>query len=636
MKIKLFFLLYFLALSLTFSQSNSKNIDLLGMGDMIDKKQDSLKSKLPPIELYQFINIENDTVFLDTTLTINKHYKFNYLRQDDFGLLKFSNIGQTYNELIQPFDKISIYPVNSFESKKHAYIASDEINYYQVPTPLTELLFKTVMKQGQHTDAFFTSNLSEKLNFSLAFKGLRSLGNYQNILAGSKQFRFTSKYISTNDKYNVKLHYVTQSFENKENGGLTDESLMNFENKDPLFNERSKLSVKFENATNNFTSKRYFINQEFLLTRKKSNNLFSVGHIFEYETTKNIFEQSSPSEFYGKLKPELSNIMDRTNIKTTKNEFYTFLNSNLLGKLKVTYSNYNYDYSTNVMSEINNKINANENAVSLKFNRNLLGQKFEFDISKNLFGEKLGDFFVVNVSSNKNFKYDLGFSIVSKHPGLYYELYDSSYSELNWNNEIKKKLNTNIFLKIKTKKLGAFTFDFSKISNYTFFNSNNLNNLIVEVNQIDSKIEYLLVKWHKEFKFGKFRLDNLLAFQNVKQTGDFLNVPKFISRNTFYYSNKILKGALFFQTGFSFKYFTKFYANEYNPAISSFHIQNQKKIGGFPLFDFFANAKIKQTRLFLKVEHFNSSTAENNFYSSPSYPYRDFIVRFGLVWNFFN
>ena len=166
--------------------------------------------------------------------------------------------------------------------------------------------------------------------------------------------------------------------------------------------------------------------------------------------------------------------MDRTNIKTTKNEFYTFLNSNLLGKLKVTYSNYNYDYSTNIMSETSNKINANENAVSLKFNRNLLGQKFEFDISKNLFGEKLGDFFVVNVSSNKNFNYDLGFSIVSKHPGLYYELYESSYSELNWNNEIKKKLNTNIFLKIKTEKLEPLLLILIKFQLH-FFNSNNLN-----------------------------------------------------------------------------------------------------------------------------------------------------------------
>jgi len=93
---------------------------------------------------------------------------------------------------------------------------------------------------------------------------------------------------------------------------------------------------------------------------------------------------------------------------------------------------------------------------------------------------------------------------------------------------------------------------------------------------------------------------------------------------------------LFFQTGFSVKYFSKFYANEYNPAISSFHIQNDRKIGEFPLIDFFANAKIKQTRVFLKVEHFNSTLTGNSFYSSPSYPYRDFIVRFGLVWNFFN
>ena len=32
----------------------------------------------------------------------------------------------------------------------------------------------------------------------------------------------------------------------------------------------------------------------------------------------------------------------------------------------------------------------------------------------------------------------------------------------------------------------------------------------------------------------------------------------------------------------------------------------------------------------------SESFTGNNFYSSPSYPYRDFIIRFGLVWNFFN
>jgi hypothetical protein len=38
----------------------------------------------------------------------------------------------------------------------------------------------------------------------------------------------------------------------------------------------------------------------------------------------------------------------------------------------------------------------------------------------------------------------------------------------------------------------------------------------------------------------------------------------------------------------------------------------------------------------LKAEHFNSSFSGFNFYSAPNYPYRDFVIRFGLVWNFFS
>ncbi len=93
---------------------------------------------------------------------------------------------------------------------------------------------------------------------------------------------------------------------------------------------------------------------------------------------------------------------------------------------------------------------------------------------------------------------------------------------------------------------------------------------------------------------------------------------------------------MYLQTGITFKYFSKYYSNEYNPLISAFHIQTDKKIGNFPLIDLFLNARIQRTRIYLKAEHFNSKLTGNNFYSSPSYPYRDFIIRFGLVWNFFN
>ena len=78
------------------------------------------------------------------------------------------------------------------------------------------------------------------------------------------------------------------------------------------------------------------------------------------------------------------------------------------------------------------------------------------------------------------------------------------------------------------------------------------------------------------------------------------------------------------------------YSNEYNPLLSTFHIQTSNKIGGYPILDFFLNAKIRQTRIFFIAEHINSSFSEGKFFSSPTSPYRDSNIRFGLRWNLFN
>ena len=610
--------------------------------NILQIKQDTLdKSPKADIKKYISINIQGDSIYLDTTLTIKKHYKFNYLRKDNLELLKYSNIGQTYNNLTHRFDDLSFLPEFSFSSKSHAYLSSNDIKYFQVPTPLTEMVFKTVMKQGQHTDVFFTTNTSENFNFSIAFKGLRSLGNYQNILSGSKFFRFTTKYNSSNERYNFKMHFVSQGFENKENGGLNDESILNFESEDPLFNERSKLSVKFEDATNYFSSKRYFLDHQFLLTKKKDsvNNKFSLGHKFEYETLSSSYVQNVASSFYGDITPGLNNVDDKAEIKTTLNEFYTDLSSNFFGKIKVIYTNYNYSYKSNSLSNEQVGFNQNENAISFKLNKNLFNHSLKATVTKNLFGDRLGNLINLNISSNaeNNLKYSLGLNIISKHPGFYYELYKSGYSDINWENDIKQTQIKNIFVDLQSNLIGNLNLDFRLIDNYTYFSLiSEEKTLIPAVNQNSSTVDYLKIKWNKEFKFGKFALDNSLVYQNVAQDGNFLNVPEFLSRNTIYYSNTVLKGALFFQTGLSVKYFSKYYSNEYNPLISSFHVQNDKKIGGFPMIDIFVNAKIRQTRLFLKAEHFNSTFSGNNFYSSPSYPYRDFVIRFGLVWNFFN
>ena len=49
----------------------------------------------------------------------------------------------------------------------------------------------------------------------------------------------------------------------------------------------------------------------------------------------------------------------------------------------------------------------------------------------------------------------------------------------------------------------------------------------------------------------------------------------------------------------------------------------------------FFNAQIRRTRIFFRVDNALSDFGTRNYFSAPNYPYRDFTIRFGLVWNWF-
>ena len=79
-----------------------KKTDTFTVSDRGQKPKKSLLDQLDPedskdkkakIKDYLIISHKNDTTYVDTTLTIQKEYKFNYLRQDNFGLMPFSNLG---------------------------------------------------------------------------------------------------------------------------------------------------------------------------------------------------------------------------------------------------------------------------------------------------------------------------------------------------------------------------------------------------------------------------------------------------------------------------------------------------------------------------------------------------------------
>ena len=88
------------------------------------------------------------------------------------------------------------------------------------------------------------------------------------------------------------------------------------------------------------------------------------------------------------------------------------------------------------------------------------------------------------------------------------------------------------------------------------------------------------------------------------------------------------------QIGATFKYFTTYKANAYNPLLAEFTLQDTTDIG-YPTFDVFFNARVRRTRIYFKLDNVTSSFSQKNYFSAPTYPYRDFSIRFGVVWNWF-
>jgi len=619
--------------------------DTLNRRDKIKAGGNAVKNLDAKIEMYKIISKDHDTIIVDTTLTIYKDYKFNYLRRDDFDVLPFSNIGQTYNTLSYDFSSNHLMPSFGARARHFNFIALEDVNYYHVPTPFTELMYKTAFEQGQLLDAFFTVNTTKRFNFSIAYKGMRSLGRYQHILTSSGNFRFTINYKSKNERYNVRAHTVMQDLLNQENGGILDEDIGNFESGNPEFLDRSVFDPAFENAESVLKGKRFHIEHNYNLIQQKDSikdNALSVGNII---TSREKYYQYKQTAEYTPLFGD-SFISSDLNDKVTLTDVYAEANAKYrdktLGELKfkIGYNSFNYGYNKLVsLNGVNiiNRLKGNVISVGGGYKNKIGKISLQGDFGINISGDFDGNFLegTAKYSLNDSTHVLASLNINSKAPNYNALLYQSDYINYNWQNSFDNINTKQLGIQFKSKQLVDVALDYTTINNFTYFEKTEDNNNLLKPNQFEDAVNYVRLKLSKEFRYGKFALNNTIRYQKVLDGEGVLNVPEIVTRNTLYYSSHFFEKALFLQTGVTFSYFSAYNMNAYDPLMAEFYVQNKTEIGGFPRLDFFINAKIQQTRIYLKAEHFNSSLTGYNYYSAPNYPYRDFAIRFGIVWNFF-
>lgn len=630
-----------------FSGASAVSLDSLKVNKIVTAAGDTVA----PISAYKIFNeYKRDTTF-DTVLTVKKQYLQNYLRKDLFGVLGFNNDGQTYQSLTPTFLKLTNSINFGFNARRFSYLNKEDIDYYRVPTPASELFYRSVTGKGQNLDALITINTSEQFNIFVGYRALRSQGKYVNQLTSNGNFRIGSSYFSKNKRYQLKNHITSQDIYNDESGGLFDTS--QFDSSQAPYNNRQQLRVHFDDSKTQFKGFRAYLDHSLQFNKSKENKAL-LRHQFTYEYFSNVFQQANYNPF-NLEKPYFGNafsrgIFDKVRYKRFENELDLAFDSSKVGVFAVSAGiyNFNYVYQSIIFDIDNNRIpnQLNDNLLTIGGSYLLNKENYiaDVDFKQSIVGPALTDL-KINAAFNLDENYGLqaSYHLQSKIPDYTYQLFQSDYTSFNWhNNFVNEKYAT--LNAVLTTPWAELSGTYQLITDKLYFSNDapqtdangRFSQLLASPKQYKNTINYFSIKASKEFRYGKWALDNTLQYQQTIQEDAILNVPRLITRNTLYFSDHVFNNALFFQTGVVFNYFSKYYADEYHPVIGDFMIQNQVKIGAFPMIDFFLNAKVKTAQFYLNVEHFNAPFTGYRYYNTPSYPYKDLIFRLGVKWNFFN
>lgn len=232
------------------------------------------------------------------------------------------------------------------------------------------------------------------------------------------------------------------------------------------------------------------------------------------------------------------------------------------------------------------------------------------------------------------------------NPSFYYRNYHSRHFWWSENdNDFKQMIHSRIegiFSYDKTRTQLRVGFD--QLTNYYYFSqSYNITDsylrtgVTVTPMQTTSTIGLLTLQLNQRLTYGILNWDNVLTFQQSTDQ-DILPVPSFNIYSNIYLKFKIAK-VLKCDFGADVRYFTKYYAPDYSPALGSYAIQGNKdnrvKVGNYPVVNVYFNFFLKHARFFIMMSHVNIGGSKEYFFT-PHYPLNEQILRFGVSWNFFN
>jgi hypothetical protein len=302
----------------------------------------------------------------------------------------------------------------------------------------------------------------------------------------------------------------------------------------------------------------------------------------------------------------------------------------------------------------------NEDLTFDKYNENSLsiggqlskkeGEVFHYNVTGEVAvaGDYAGEVFV-DGDADVNFRL-LGDTVTLEAGGFFhhygppFHMYTYHSKHFSWDNDFDNITHTRLQGALSLERTGTdLRVVVDNIKNYTYLSqtyniTENYGRTGVDVTplQCSDPISILTVQLGQKLRWKIINWETQLTYQTSSKQ-DVIAVPDLNIYTNLFLRFKIAK-VLDCDLGADLRWFTKYYAPDYSPALGLFTVQgnedNRVKIGGYPWINVYANFRLQHTRFFVMVSHINSS--DGNRFLVPHYPTNERLLRFGLSWNFFN
>ena len=527
--------------------------------------------------------------------------------------------------------------------------------------PFTEMLFTYAGPRETAEQTFrirHSQNVNRFLNFGLVYDIVNSLGQYSYQRTDNKTFTFHSSYRGL--RYKFYFAAGLNSLLASENGGIAD--LSQIETYEPRDVE-VKLGA-LNSAKSGIKNANILLVQRYTLAGQmpgsdsvKSKRSFisglngTVSHILVWEKTRRYYSDNYPeSGFYDTSFIFISKTVtfDSLSERSLKNSLRFDFSTNPSRKFRLGggagISNELFRYSqiapsfASPPSDTVHWYQSNNLVRGTLFND--IGDKFRWKATGELYltGFRAGDINAVgNIykvfgSPGKEVRWYISGSFSATTPSVWYFRWGSNH--YTWQNDFLKEFRITAGTQLSYPSSGfSGRFNYAIIDNYTDFDTSGL------PSQHSGGLSVASLFIGKEFKVWKFHLSNQVLMQKSSNK-QVLDLPLVTLRSAGFFEHnfhfKLTNGNLNTQIGAEVFYNTPYYGYGYNPATGAYFRQKSSTTGNYPYLNAFINVKIRRTRVFLMLDHFNSGMTGYGYFMVPGSPMNVRAFRYGIAWTFYD